>query len=530
MELILCCGSNSREVFNIGQLMLATVDDCTFLAGNPELQIRLKQCTNLPSPPGVAAQIIALGQDPVADMGRVADVVGVDPALTSKLFRVANSALYARQRKTENLRQAIMLFGLNGTLTLALSFSLTSALRVQRGEGLDYQQFWRRSLTAATACRAIGSRLNAASKDDLFLAGLLQDVGMLALDKIAPEIYTQLGAAQSDHRHVQAAEREALGSDHAAVGAWLLDSWHLPAHLVQAVAGSHDPSLPAITDEHAPLVRCAALASAVADIWSSEAREPATEAAADLAEQLLGMDRDSLVEVLDVIAADLQETAAWFEVDLGDTALMESIRDQAKEILMLRNLQSMQQAAELHKKTESLETRTRELEEETRRDRLTGLYNRAYLDQCLLDEFTSAKRQGWPLTVIFADLDRFKKINDTYGHHAGDEVLRGAARLLEANTRDTDIVGRYGGEEFVLVLPGTAQAGARVTCDRLIDAFRTTEHDIGTGKPIRVTMSAGVAIQGKDTDYDRYEDLVQAADRAVYTAKQQGRDRWLLKT
>lgn len=435
-------------------MMPAVSSDSTFLGTNPELQNRLRQCTNLPGPPGVAAQIIALGQDPVADMGRVADVVSVDPALTSKLFRVANSALYARQRKTENLRQAIMLFGLNGTLTLALSFSLTSALRVQRGEGLDYQQFWRRSITAATACRVIGSRLNAASKDDLFLAGLLQDVGMLALDKIAPAIYTQLGSAQVDHQQVQAAEREALGSGHEAVGAWLLDSWYLPPHLVQAVGGSHDPDLPAITAEHTPLVRCAALASAVADIWFSEDREQATQAAADMAEQLLGMDRDNLIDVLDVIATELRETAAWFEVDLGDIALMEAIQDQAKEILMLRNLQSMQQAADLHKKTESLETRT----------------------------------------------------------------------------RDTDLVGRYGGEEFVLILPGTALAGACVTCDRLINALRTTAHDIGTGKPVRVTVSAGVAIQGKDNDYDRYEDLVRAADRAFYTAKQQGRDRWLLES
>lgn len=82
----------------------------------------------------------------------------------------------------------------------------------------------------------------------------------------------------------------------------------------------------------------------------------------------------------------------------------------------------------------------------------------------------------------------------------------------------------------MLVLPGTAQDGAHVTCDRLIDAFRSAEHDIGTGKPVRVTVSAGVAIQGKDNDYDRYEDLVRAADRAVYTAKQQGRDRWLLES
>ena len=93
------------------------------------LYARLKRCTNLPSPPPVGMRIVELGQDPETTVHQVAEVVGLDPALTAKILRMANSPLYARQRKTENLRQAITLFGLNGTLTLALSFTIIGSSR-----------------------------------------------------------------------------------------------------------------------------------------------------------------------------------------------------------------------------------------------------------------------------------------------------------------------------------------------------------------------------------------------------------------
>lgn len=188
----------------------------------------------------------------------------------------------------------------------------------------------------------------------------------------------------------------------------------------------------------------------------------------------------------------------------------------------------MQETAHLHKITESLASRTRELEEANRRDGLTGLYNRVHLDQVLAEEFALAKKQGLPLSIACVDLDHFKKVNHNYGHQAGDQVLQATARLLIANTRGTDIVGRYGGEEFVAVLPGTGQDGARITCERLLKAFQTARHDIGGESHIAVTVSIGIATQGESVEFDRVDDLLQAADRAVYGAKRQGRSRFVV--
>jgi HD-like signal output (HDOD) protein len=95
-----------------------------FVLITPELRSKIEQCHNLPSPPGVATKIIALANDPGADIARIADVLALDPAITAKILRIANSPMYARQRKTENLKQALMVIGLNATISLALSFSL----------------------------------------------------------------------------------------------------------------------------------------------------------------------------------------------------------------------------------------------------------------------------------------------------------------------------------------------------------------------------------------------------------------------
>ena len=246
-----------------------------------------------------------------------------------------------------------------------------------------------------------------------------------------------------------------------------------------------------------------------------------------MAENLLGIDRETLRDIFVSLAAELQQTAQLFNMVLGDGEHIEYILDQAKEILMLRNLQSVRHSAELEKQTESLASRTRELEEETQRDGLTGLYNRAFLDQACDQAFRNANSHNWPLTVVFLDVDHFKRVNDTYGHYAGDEVLRATAGLLKANTRGSDIVARYGGEEFVAVLPGTDKAGARIACDRLINAFRNTAHDIGKDEKVTVTISAGVAVMDEESEFERPENLLRAADRALYTAKQEGRDRWV---
>ena len=519
------CGSTLREIEDMTEIN----EEQSFLKDGQVLR-RLEHCTDLPSPPGVAVRVIELGKDPDASMSDVASAISVDPALAAKILRIANSAFYSRQRKTENLRQALTLLGLDATLTLALSFSLVGTLRTQSGNGMDHMLYWRRSIAAATACGVLCRRLRLGPGEQFFLAGLLQDIGMLALDIAMPELYQEIGEKQRDHDYIQALECQSLGADHAAVGACLLKSWKLPDPLLHAVAGSHDPSSTDVPPISAQLVRCTALSGAIADIWWSEDRNGATETAAKLAKTLLGMDRATLSSVLDSVDVEMHAAGRLFDIDVGDAVLSESLVHEAKEILALRTLQSIQVTGELHMTAEGLESRTRELEEANRRDGLTGLYNRAYLDKVLPQEFEQARSNGWPISIAFADLDHFKAVNDDHGHRAGDEILQAAARLIVDNTRDSDIVARYGGEEFVVILPGTGAEGTRATVERMVEAFRNTQHEVSSGARIVVTISIGIATHGENVHFERVDDFLQAADQGVYAAKREGRDRYTMHT
>ena len=275
-------------------------------------------------------------------------------------------------------------------------------------------------------------------------------------------------------------------------------------------------------------VRSVFASGAVADIWFRDDRDQATEEAADIAIEHLGVTRQELVALLDTTAAELQDNARIFDVPQADPKLAESILEQSKEILLLRTLQTMRTAAELQRATETLESRARELEEMSRRDDLTGLYNRMHFKEMLADELREAARRRWPLTLMIIDLDHFKRVNDTYGHQSGDEVLTGAATILESCFRSTDICARYGGEEFSVLLPGTDLEGARIVCERLVRAFQTTRHQVRGGQSIVITASIGIASLGEPESFEDIDTFVDAADRALYAAKHAGRNQFAI--
>jgi diguanylate cyclase (GGDEF)-like protein len=490
-----------------------------------QLLARLENCSNLPSPPGIAMRVIDLARDPDVHINSLSDLICKDPALAAKVMRVANSPLYALRRKTENLRQAITLLGLNGTMSLALSFSLVSSLRQMNGNGLDYVLFWKRSLAAAICCRQMGGVLRIATGEELFLAGLLQDIGMLVLDKVFPELYRGVASVQSDHLQLQRLEQDALGTDHAVVGGWLLRRWGLSRRLQCAVSGSHAPESVSHDSDYMPMVRCTALAGQFADIIRSKDPHEAFDQVAMRAKQELGLGLDALSRIVESLNNDLREAANLYEINLDDCTLSESLLDQARETLMLRNLQVIQHATTLKETAQALESHAQSLEEQSRRDGLTGLYNRAYLDRVIEKEFEIAKKNGWPFAIIFVDLDHFKHVNDTYGHAAGDYVLTHTARILLQCTRDTDVVARFGGEEFVIILQGSAKTATHIVAERLVNTLRNHRYQIAPDCQLTVTASIGTATQGENEEFSSAGELLRAADKAVYAAKHRGRDR-----
>ena len=186
-----------------------------------------------------------------------------------------------------------------------------------------------------------------------------------------------------------------------------------------------------------------------------------------------------------------------------------------------------QQRAEEH--LAEMEAMNRQLEEISARDALTGLYNRRYFSDRLEQEFHRGQRHQRPVSLIMVDIDHFKRVNDTYGHLVGDTVLKGVATLLLDQTRTIDIAGRYGGEEFALVLPETPLADAQRVAERLRERVAATVlHRIKKegleDEPLHCTVSLGVA-SFAGTGYDSPAAFLHAADTALYAAKNAGRNR-----
>ncbi len=176
---------------------------------------------------------------------------------------------------------------------------------------------------------------------------------------------------------------------------------------------------------------------------------------------------------------------------------------------------------ELREKNRQLEELLAQVELQSITDPLTGLRNRRYVETILEKELAKWKRYGTPLTCLMVDVDHFKKINDQHGHHAGDAALKGLAELLTRSLREADTAARWGGEEFLILLPQTEITAASVPAFKILRAV--SDWRLAQLQGLQVTVSIGIA--SADVTADTPAKLVRAADHALYEAKNKGRNR-----
>lgn len=507
--------------------------ESTAFAGAPErapqnMALRLEYGRKLPTLPTVAMRVLERAEDTAATLADFGDLIRQDPALAGKLLRVANSSFYARRCEVASIPQALRVLGLNATVALVLTFSLRGMPVAGAGTSFDPNDYWRHSILTGFAAQGAAAELGERYPEDFLLAGLLREIGALVLHASYGESYAAVCAGVASHADLAAQEHAAFGIDHVEAGTQVLQSWHLPPSIVDSMRLSHAPERRQTPVDQATerLAACVAGAARVVDAWLAGVSPDALVAETTAASAALGLSGGQLRKVVETMSRKVPEIEALFQVRISDPKVLDSFEEAAQELSLVRSVRQVATSPLTATRTRALEQQVAALEEQTQRDPLTGLYNRAHLDQVIEREFARAARELTPLSVAFIDLDHFKEINDTFGHPAGDQVLITTARRLEASLRQTDTVVRYGGEEFVVLLAGTRSQDAAIVVQRMLDAVGNPPFQTRDGASGTIAFSAGIATHMEGGyAFESARALIAAADHALYQAKRQGRGR-----
>jgi diguanylate cyclase (GGDEF)-like protein len=510
---------------------------------------RILQTRTLPSPPAVALRLIQLAPDPAVDDEALADVLELDPALSARVLRMANSAFFGLPAEVRTLDRALPVLGRGAVTSLALSFSLTDESMRAGPLSEHFRRFWLRCAVQASAAETLARFRVRLPAPELFISGLLLDLGQLALLKVVGPDYArildQVQAAESipssqappgEARDLLSSlEQETLGLRHAEIGARILEAWGIPASICQVVRKHHDPipAHPAMAGGF-DMLSAMRVASGVADCFL---RVSPTRSLTSLSAHLqdhLKLPDEEVIRFLLETDERVKEAASVLSAETSGRMTAEELMAEAADHWSMMALQ--REAEDQRKAAARSSGRTpvelsilRRENDELRRqvflDPLTRLYNRRFIDEMLEPEARRVVEAAETVGFLFLDIDHFKQINDSLGHARGDQILVDVARRLQGVLRSRDLVARYGGEEFVVLARNATTCGLVALADRLRAVIEETPFEV-EGRSLRVTVSLGGAaahpVPGSPPDM---EAVLLLADQAMYASKNRGRNR-----
>jgi diguanylate cyclase (GGDEF)-like protein len=488
-----------------------------------EVLDRVRASEDLPTLPGVAVEVLNLARRDDVSVGELAQVIYHDPALTAKILKVVNSSLFGIPKEIASLNQAVGMLGLRTIRVLALSFSLVDSLSdVQVGD-FDYERYWKRSLNQAIASRLIAMAVDKRLSEDAFVAGLLSDIGMVAAWRTVPDLYAKVLEDSAEHGlQISEIELRALEVTHATIGRELLKEWGLPENVCSAVAAHHGEGIAELFGTERRLATIVFSASLIAGLFCNDVQTSHLNKIKAAVVKTLDIAPETLEEILEGLDQYVREAASMFSLQIGATTNYAALRARASLDVARLSLETEVDRVKLARQAEQAQDELNQVRKQAAMDSLTGLWNRGAILELLDQEIARAARSKSPIAVMLMDLDNFKKINDTYGHVAGDQILRTAAERLQGSVRRYDSLGRYGGEEFIAVLPGCGSESAATCADRMRRSVGENPIQVDS-EAIEVTVSIGCAIASDAASADPIS-LIRSADEALYKAKNNGRN------
>ena len=496
---------------------------------------KILKSENLPTLPVVASKLIILTGQEDTTLSDIANLISKDTALSAKILKVSNSAFYSFPQQISSINQAVSILGTNAVRSLVLSFSFLSMKGKKKDKTtFNFEQFWRKSLAGAVTAKLILDQVPGAETEEIFISALLQNIGQLIFATTMPDLFNQvLGRkAEEEETLIGKIEQEVIGIHHCDAGYAVAENWGFPKSLLLPILYHHRPERYTEGDNQTILsINAVYLSDILTQILYSEKPEVYHKQFRSEAKKRMGLKPIAINKILKDVHRQVDKTAEYFGLKMQPTKSIEEILQEANFKLSLLNMSYEEMNRELVHSKIKLEKLTKELEQKNNLlenlaniDGLTEINNHRFFQNFLDQEINRSIRNEGTISILLADIDNFKKFNDTYGHQTGDFILKEFSRVCKEQIREYDLIARYGGEEFIFVLPETEPEEARLVAEKL--RSMVAEYSFDDGESVySVHISIGVAsARPSGRDFKKNE-FIGLADEALYQAKNSGRNK-----
>lgn len=483
-----------------------------------DLLADILNCPSLPSLPAVAAQVLELTSDPDVKMTELASQITMDQALSARVLRTVNSSFYGLRKRCSSIEKALIMLGLGPVKSLVLGFSLVSAFEGKEEDTFDYLSYWKRGLDSAIAAKIIADIKGFTDEtDECFLAGLLQDIGMIAMYRAMGERYNTLVIANGrDHSKLARAELKEFELQHASVGASIAEKWKIPAEIAVSINYHERPT--ACPSEFSKIARCVALGNLIHAVLISESPTEDLRAAYSRGQTWLDLSETEIDEVILETSNASKEMAKVLNVQVSAQENAEDILAKAdrKLIEMTREKEVESYAAkEVGSLAEGIDAT----------DSMTGVLNREGFKHAIRQVYSTVKPGQVDITVIQISLAGLPEVLKSIGQQVHDDILIGTSvMLLKYFEPMGGAICRLSDHDFGVVLPdvdrSTASGAASSFTKEFSEAMTRWIPDVpDVHQLVMVHIGLATLDEGTAMLFVSPEKLVMASTKAVKAAK-----------